>query len=152
MDDNAKQRITLLFEELFNTTLSESRQIKINLEINKLSPDPAWSDYIFYSDDYVNEDGSINYDKFFEKISDYPNSYEYITKSRILELVERLVARDFSEIDEIEIVNEINSLSPDVSWMDYIFADETCIYTDGNINKVKFLNKIFDEDSNENFR
>ena len=152
MNDNAKQRITLLFEELFNTTLSELRQIEINLEIDKLSPDPAWSDYIFYSEDYINEDQSINYAKFFEKISDYPKSYEYITKSRILELVERLVARDFPEVSEIEIVNEINSLSPDISWMDYIFIDKTCLNTDGSINKVKFLNKIFDEESNENFK
>ena len=152
MNDNAKQRITLLLEELLSLKATESRENYIFEEINKLSPDPRWSDHIYWSDDYVNEDGSINYEKFFEKISDYPKSYEYITKSRILELVERIVARDFSEVSEIDTVNEINSLSPDISWMDYIFVDETCINTDGSIDKVKFLNKIFNENSNENFK
>lgn len=92
MDGQAKQKIIILLEELVSLKATESRESYIFEEIDKLSPDPRWSDHIYWSDDYVNEDGSINYNKFFEKISDYPNSYEYITKSRILELVERLVA------------------------------------------------------------
>ena len=54
MNDDTKQKITLLLEELLNATCSEARQIEINLEINKLSPDPFWSDYIFWSEEYVN--------------------------------------------------------------------------------------------------
>ena len=115
MNDDTKQKITLLIEELLNATCSEARQIEINLELNKLSPDPFWSDYIFWNDEYVSEDGNINYEEFFDKIAEYPNSYEYKTKSRILDLAQKLVIRDFSEISEVDMVNEINKLSPDIS-------------------------------------
>lgn len=152
MDDDAKQKITLLLEELINTRCSESREIEINLELNKLSPDPFWSDYIFWSDEYVNEDLSINYEGFFDKIAEYPNSNEYKTKSRILELAQKLVIRDFSEIGEVDIVNEINKLSPDISWTNYLFVDKTCLNNEGGIDKEKFLNKIFNEIWNENFK
>lgn len=152
MGDDAKQKITLLLEELINTRCSESREIEINLELNKLSPDPFWSDYIFWSEEYVNEDLSINYEKFFDKISEYPNSQEYKTKSRILELAQKLIIRDFSDISEVDIVNAINELSPDISWTNYLFVDKTCLNNDGSIDKEQFLNKIFKENWNENFR
>ena len=108
MNDDTKQKITLLLEELVNTPCSESRQVAIKLELDKLSPDPFWSDYIFWSEEYVNENGNINYEAFFDKISEYPNSHEYKTKSRILELAKKLIIRDFSDISEVGIVNEIN--------------------------------------------
>jgi len=152
MNDDTKKKITLLLEELINTRCSESREIEINLELNQLSPDPFWSDYIFWSDEYVNEDLSINYEKFFDKISEYPNSQEYKTKSRILELAQKLIIRDFSEISEVGIVNEINELSPDISWTNYLFVDKSCLNNDGSIDKEKFLNIIFKENWNENFR
>ena len=98
MNDDTKKKFTLLLEELINATCSESRQIEINIELNKLSPDPFWSDYIFWSEEYINEDLSINYEGFFDKITEYPNSNEYKTKRRILELAQKLVIRDFSEI------------------------------------------------------
>ena len=152
MNDDNKKKFTLLLEELINATCSESRQIEINIELNKLSPDPFWSDYIFWSEEYVNEDLSINYEGFFDKIAKYPDSNEYKTKSRILELAQKLVIRDFSEISELAMVNEINSLSPDISWTHYLFVDKTCLKTDGSIDKEKFLNKTFKESWNENFR
>lgn len=152
MNDDTKQKITLLLEELINTRCSKSREIEINLKLNQLSPDPFWSDYIFWSEDYVNEDLSINYKKFFDKISEYPNSQEYKTKSRLLELADKLVIRDFSEIGEVDLVNEINELSPDISWTSYLFVDKTCLNNDGSIDKEKFLNKIFKENWNENFK
>ena len=152
MNDDTKKKFTLLIEELLNTKYSEPRQIEINLELNKLSPDPFWSDYIFWSDDYVNDDGNVNYEKLFDKIAEYPNSNEYKTKSRILELAQKLIIRDFSDINEVDIVNEINELSPDISWTNYIFVDKTCLNDDGSINKEAFLNRIFKESWNENFR
>ena len=152
MNDDNKKKSTLLLEELINATCSESRQIEINLELNELSPDPFWSDYIFWSEEYVNEDLSINYEGFFDKIAEYPDSNEYKTKSRILELAQKLVIRDFSEISEVDMVNEINSLSPDISWTHYLFVDKTYLKTDGSIDKEKFLNKIFKESWNENFK
>ncbi|MBI0427069.1 hypothetical protein [Psychrobacter sp. NG27] len=152
MNDDTKKKFTLLLEELLNTECSEPRQIEINLELNKSSPDPFWSDYIFWSDEYAHEDGRIKYEAFFDKISEYPNSYEYKTKSRILALAQSLVIRDFSDISEIDIVNEINELSPDISWTNYLFVDKTCLNDDGSIDKEAFLNKIFKESWNENFR
>ena len=152
MNDDAKKKITLLLEELLNAIPSESRQMEINLELNGLSPDPFWSDYIFWSEEYINEDLSINYEGFFDKIAEYPNSNEYKTKRRILELAQKLVIGDFSEISEVDIVNEINELSPDISWTSYLFVDKTCLNNDGSIDKEKFLNKIFKESWNENFR
>ena len=152
MNDDTKKKFTLLLEELINTRCSESRQVEIDLELHKLSPDPFWSDYIFWSDDYVNDDGNVNYEKLFDKISDYPNSYEYKTKSRILELAQKLIIRDFSDISEVDIVNEINELSPDISWTNYLFVDKTCLNNDGSIDKEQFLNKIFNENWNENFK
>lgn len=152
MNDDTKKKFTLLLEELINNAQPESRQIEINLELNKLSPDPFWSDYIFWSNEYVGEDGSINYEEFFDKISEYPNSNEYKTKSRILELAQSLIIRDFSKISEVDIVNEINELSPDISWTNYLFVDKTCLNNDGSIDNEKFLNKIFKESWNENFK
>ena len=152
MNDDTKQKITLLLEELVNTPCSESRQVAIKLELDKLSPDPFWSDYIFWSEEYVNENGNINYEAFFDKISEYPNSHEYKIKSRILELAKKLIIRDFSDISEVDIVNEINELSPDISWTNYLFVDKTCLKNDGSIDQEKFLNKIFKESWNENFR
>ena len=152
MNDDTKQKITLLLEELLNATCSEARQIEINLEVNKLSPDPFWSDYIFWSEEYINEDLSINYEGFLDKISEYPNSYEYRTKSRILELAQKLIIRDFSEISEVDIVNEINELSPDINWTNYLFVDKTCLNNDGSLDKETFLNKVFKESWNENFK
>ncbi|AAZ19907.1 hypothetical protein Psyc_2060 [Psychrobacter arcticus 273-4] len=152
MNDDTKKKFTLLLEELINNAQPESRQIEINLELNKLSPDPFWSDYIFWSNKYVGEDGSINYEEFFDKISEYPKSNEYKTKSRILELAQKLIIRDFSKISEVDIVNEINKLSPDISWTNYLFVDKTCLNNDGSIDNEKFLNKIFKESWNENFR
>ncbi|PYE38544.1 hypothetical protein [Psychrobacter fozii] len=152
MNDDSKKKFTLLLEELLNTKCSEPRQIEINLELNKLSPDPFWSDYIFWSDEYVSAEGNVNYEKLFDKISEYPNSYEYKTKSRILELAQKLITRDFSDINEVDIVNEINELSPDISWTNYLFVDKSCLNDDGSIDKEKFLNKVFKESWNENFR
>ncbi|MGP4713941.1 MULTISPECIES: hypothetical protein [unclassified Psychrobacter] len=152
MNDDTKQKFILLLEELLNTKCSTPREIEIGLELSKLSPDPFWSDYIFWSDKYVNDDGNVKYEKLFDKISDYPNSYEYKTKSRILELAQKLIIRDFSDDSEVDIVNEINKLSPNISWTNCLFVDKTCLNNDGNIDKEKFLNKIFNESWNENFR
>ena len=160
MNDETKKRLTILLEELLTTANSESRQEEINAEVDKLSPDPFWSDYIFWSNDYLNDNEnedenkkvSLNYDKLFKKIAEYPNSSEYKTKTLIIKLVEQLIARDFSNASEVDMVNEINELSPDINWMNYVFADKSCINGDGSLDKEKFLNKIFNESWNENFR
>ena len=67
-------------------------------------------------------------------------------------MAKKLIIRDFSDINEVDIVNEINELSPDISWTNYLFVDKTCLKNDGSIDQEKFLNKIFKESWNENFR
>lgn len=63
-----KTRMIELIERLIHPKHSEKEDQEIGLELDHLSPDPNWSDYIFWSDDYLKEDGSMDYDKFFKKI------------------------------------------------------------------------------------
>lgn len=68
MKEEIKNRIILLVNSLIsgnNTNMSEE---EIGLELDELCQDPLWSDYIFWSDEYINDDGSVNFEKFFEKI------------------------------------------------------------------------------------
>ncbi len=78
MDEEIKKKMSILLDELLSDDIREERQSEIFVELNSISPDSEWSDYIYWSDDYLNEDNSLNYDKFFEKVFDYPNSEEQI--------------------------------------------------------------------------
>ncbi len=70
-----RERIKILIEELMNIEkklLDEERESEIFLEIDKLSPDPYWSDYIYWGKgEYDNPDGSLNMEKFFDRIFSY---------------------------------------------------------------------------------
>ena len=44
---------------------------------------------------------------------------------------------------ESEIVNEINKLSSDPNWANYIFVEKSCLNEDGTINDEKFIRKLF---------
>lgn len=68
MDKEIKKKMTILLDELLSNDIEEDRQSKIFVELNSISPDPKWSDYIYWSDDYLNEDETLNYEKFFYKI------------------------------------------------------------------------------------
>jgi hypothetical protein len=70
MMENAKKRLSELILELWNIP-SEKRSEEIVEEINKLSPDPSWSNYIFYSEEFVNEDETLNVDGVVNKILSY---------------------------------------------------------------------------------
>lgn len=50
---------------------SDDKQEEIIEIINRNVLDPYWSDYIFHSDDYLNEDESINFDLLLDKIFSY---------------------------------------------------------------------------------
>ncbi len=143
MDEEIKEKMSILLDELLSDDIREERQSEIFVELNSISPDPEWSDYIYWSDDYLNEDNSLNYDKFFKKVFDYPNSEEYKRNERIISLTNALLKRDFSEQSEIDIVNEINELSPDINWTRYLFVDKTCLNEDGSVDRDKFLDKLF---------
>ena len=143
MTNHEKQRIMGLLNKILNKSLTDSQEIAIYEELSRLIPDPRWSNYIFWSDDYLNEDESINFEKFFDKVNDYTNTDEYIRNRRVIELIDKLLKKDFQQMTESEMVNEINKLSSDPNWANYIFVEKSCLNEDGTINDEKFIRKLF---------
>jgi len=143
MTNHEKQRIMGLLNKILNKSLTDSQEIAIYEELSRLIPDPRWSNYIFWSDDYLNEDESINFEKFFDKVNDYTNTDEYIRNRRVIELIDKLLKKDFQQMTESEIVNEINKLSSDPNWANYIFVEKSCLNEDGTINDEKLIRKLF---------
>lgn len=119
---DAKNKALELIKELISNSASEKREDEIMKELDILLPDPRWSDYIFWSEDYKNEDSSFNYDKFFKKVFDYTKSKEFIRNESVINLVNQLIKKDFSGQSEKDMVNEVNGVVSDVNWMQYIFA------------------------------
>lgn len=143
MNKNEREKVVKLFDEMFDTNMTEARQREVNRKLDALIDDPNWSYYIFYDESYLNGDNSINYDKFFDKIDDYSNSDEFKRDNRIIELLNNLLDKNFSKMKEIEIVNEINELSSDPNWMQYIFVDKSCLNENGSVDEDAFLKKLF---------
>lgn len=54
--------------------VEEKRESDICLKINNLSPDPKWSNYIFWTDDYIDENDNFLMEKFLDKIFSYKES------------------------------------------------------------------------------
>ena len=143
MTNHEKQRIMGLLNKILNKSLTDSQEIAIYEELSRLIPDPRWSNYIFWSDDYLNEDESINFEKFLDKVNDYTNTDEYIRNRRVIELIDKLLKKDFQQMTESEMVNEINKLSSDPNWANYIFVEKSCLNEDGTINDEKFIRELF---------
>ncbi|EJG0692336.1 hypothetical protein C4G81_RS22200 [Vibrio parahaemolyticus] len=66
-----KDQIKPLVEQLVTFDLSEKDEAVICSKIDKLSPDPRWSEYIFWSDEYIDENQNFLVDQFLEKIFSY---------------------------------------------------------------------------------
>ncbi|VEG12516.1 hypothetical protein [Moraxella cuniculi] len=128
-----------LIEELMTFQSSEKRENYIMSELDDIIIDPKWSDYIFWSNDYHHEDGSLNYDKFFKKISEYEQSDEYQRNKYIISLVNSLLNKNFDKKSEMEIVNELNKLIPDEDWIDCLFVSKSCFLENGVFNEKEFL-------------
>ena len=143
MTNHEKQRIMGLLNKILNKSLTDSQEIAIYEELSRLIPDPRWSNYIFWSDDYLNEDESINFEKFFDKVNDYTNTDEYIRNRKVIELVDKLLKKDFQQMTELKVVKEINKLSSDPNWANYIFVEKSCLNEDGTINDEKLIRKLF---------
>ena len=137
-----KEKIIALIDELRTFQQSESRDDEIMLELDKIIPDPKWSDYIFWSDDYLYPDGVFNYDKFFKKIDEYEHSEEYKYRKHIISLVNKLLEKDFSEKSEMQIVNELNDLLQSTDWMDYLFVNNLCLDKSGCLDEKCFLDMV----------
>lgn len=93
MNDSQKSKAIELLTELLNEDSSEADQAAICEELQELLPDPHWSDYIFWSNDYNNEDGSLNFEKFFDKVISYYNTDEYKRNKRVIELANMLIKK-----------------------------------------------------------
>ena len=65
-----KAKVKSLLEEIVDCR-DDSRHDKILEELDRISPDPCHIDYIFQTDDYYENDGSINMDAVVEKIFSY---------------------------------------------------------------------------------
>lgn len=75
MDEREKMRALLLdFISLQNESDAEEIESKegvIISEIDTISPDPAWLDYIYQTDDYLDEDGNVDVDALLRKVYSY---------------------------------------------------------------------------------
>ena len=78
------EELMQLYEKIDIESLDEKRESEIHIEIDKLSPDPEWGNYIggnvkdengnFVSETYFDDPDNIfnlNYDKFLDKIFSY---------------------------------------------------------------------------------
>jgi hypothetical protein len=66
-----KKEAKILLKELLERPFpSEERQSEIVLELKKIIPDPVFMDYIYYSDDFINDDGSFDYEGLLKKCFD----------------------------------------------------------------------------------
>lgn len=70
MGADAKNRAVLLVKEMLEPDTTEERGVEIFIELTELIPDPYCMDYIFQSDEFINSDGSFNYEKMIKKCFD----------------------------------------------------------------------------------
>lgn len=49
----------------------EAKEGIIISEIDTISPDPAWLDYIYQTDEYLDEDGNVDVDSLLRKVYSY---------------------------------------------------------------------------------
>ncbi|WP_152610783.1 hypothetical protein [Ruegeria sp. ANG-R] len=69
MDSN-RDTVRDLIGKLLSTR-DEGEQSVIAQELDEICPDPEWSDHIFHSTDYYNEDDTLNVEAVVEKIFSY---------------------------------------------------------------------------------
>lgn len=141
MTDN-EQKIKSLLELLLSGDLAEEQESRLFEQITQLSPDPYWSDLVFWSNDFSNTDGSFNYPKFFQKIAEYPTSEHGKKRAEIQQLLTDLLNKNFSENSEMIIINQLNSLIGDSHWIDDIFVKNNFRNADSSFNYKEFFNQI----------
>ncbi|MFW2177300.1 MULTISPECIES: hypothetical protein [unclassified Moraxella] len=137
-----EQKIQLLLEQLLKGDLAEEHQAKLFEQISQLSPDPYWSDLVFWSNDFFNTDNRFDYAKFFQKIAEYPNSEHGRLRAEIHRLLTNLFNKNFNEISEVATINQLNTLIGHSHWIDDIFVKNDYKNQDGSFNYSDFLNQI----------
>jgi len=70
MDAERERLLREKISELLSVP-DEARCSELGLEIDALSPDPEWSDHIFYSEEYCDEEGNIDMDRLIAKLKQY---------------------------------------------------------------------------------
>lgn len=70
-EQEKRERIKQLISNLLGGGTTEDEDIVITSEVSNLSPDPEWSDYIFFSFDYYDENENFLMEKFLDKIFNY---------------------------------------------------------------------------------
>ena len=70
MTEELKSEFKTLVLELIEVP-SEEREEIICERLNQISPDPSYSDYIFHSEEFENEDGSFDINGLTEKVFGY---------------------------------------------------------------------------------
>lgn len=143
MNTLQKEKITHLIHELVNGNHSEEQDNEIYHELDKLIIDPKWSDYIFWSNDYIDSDGDFIAHKFFETIQEYQLSDECQRNQYVISLVNDLLKRNFQHKSETQIVNELNNLLPNTDWIDYLFVSKICIDKNNELYEHNFINLVF---------
>nr|WP_315384909.1 hypothetical protein [uncultured Sphingomonas sp.] len=64
----ARAELITLIERLLAVPATEEEEQAVTDRISLLSPDPAWSDYLFYSDAFLQPDGHPDAARVVEKI------------------------------------------------------------------------------------
>lgn len=68
--DDARKEFKILVLELIEVP-EDNRESEILERLELISPDPAFLDYIFQSDEFTREDGSFDADTLSEKVFSY---------------------------------------------------------------------------------
>ncbi len=69
--ENDREVLKQLLTRLVSMDASENEEAGLVEQINKLSPDPNWSDYIYQTDDFVAANGTFQIEDLLDKILDY---------------------------------------------------------------------------------
>ena len=74
MSEQLKSEFKTLVLELIEVP-SEDREEIICERLDQISPDPSYTDYIFHSQEFENEDGTFNINGLAEKVFSYKPIY-----------------------------------------------------------------------------
>lgn len=143
MNIDNQNRIIYLINGLINGEFSENKESEIYDELDTLISYPKWSDDIFWSDEYVSEDGVVDYDKFFDNIIQYKKSEIYQKHSYVINLAKDLLNKNFTQKDEVQLVNELNDIVKSAEWLDWLFVSKECLLENGTLNENCFIRKVF---------
>ncbi|WP_267433019.1 hypothetical protein [Sphingomonas sp. GM_Shp_1] len=65
---NDADYLKILLRRFIDVPKDEEEDMCLSNEICRLSPDPKWSDYIFYSQEFVDGNGNIDIDRLVDKL------------------------------------------------------------------------------------